>query len=746
MMEPAQMLARLLQSPNQVRRRPSECVSPIAREAIVAAEPSLQAFEEGDISIPVLLPVVTTSGVTWYGCARNAAEARELGALLNAWIGPSWSDFCGAQAELDDGCWPEGQLREAFGPFVFRLRLIGDTSAGQVAARVAAMLQTLRRRPSPLTRASPTPGRLRAEFDRALLQQDAPRAASTLEVLRGLGLLSRENLKFVEVRMLAGLGQWENLYALPDLRSLADLRLPPETYADVVEAVYRHYFAEYEVQGDLDSAISIAQTAAFRRFAALFRSRRGSTRPAVLKAFLLWELASDRGSSEACRELLAALTPTSLETRLRTAIERHLPALSSGRTLGSALAAFEEGRLEEALAAYVSLPADVRSVQGALRAARELETADAARTALNYLESSPADIREQAEARAPRAVAALRDAVKSTPALLADGWLQWANGLKQGGDLDAALDVIREKSRGWPTSAMTEADATDFSAALIAIYVDYPELGEQLFPIVYEAFVAQREQYLASHRPVYAALISVLRIGTSVTRSELDLARDVLVAFLSSGPGAAAYRNTVQEVAGLLETYKSFTYLDWAIDVCDVLSVAPCTEAAARSSVVATTFALAEQFRHRLTPVQTEMLTMLSHELGTTLSEFVAPATRGGDVREVETSAAPITSRIAIYSLDSAAAARARSLVEKLLPHATIEVNHDTVCTDRLRNLARNSDIVAFTWKSSSHAAFYCVKDNQGPRTRLCLPTGAGSTSLVRAICEAAAAPVDTVH
>lgn len=85
--------------------------------------------------------------------------------------------------------------------------------------------------------------------------------------------------------------------------------------------------------------------------------------------------------------------------------------------------------------------------------------------------------------------------------------------------------------------------------------------------------------------------------------------------------------------------------------MCDVLSAAPCAEEVARSSFVAGTFALAEQFRHRLTPVQVQMLKMLANELGTTLSELVAPTVRGVDARDADTQAVPITSCIAIYSL-----------------------------------------------------------------------------------------------
>ena len=66
---------------------------------------------------------------------------------------------------------------------------------------------------------------------------------------------------------------------------------------------------------------------------------------------------------------------------------------------------------------------------------------------------------------------------------------------------------------------------------------------------------------------------------------------------------------------------------------------------------------------------------------------------------------------IGIYTLTEAAGARAKAALKELFPTCTIEVNSDTVCTSGLANLARTADFFVFAWRSSSHQAFFCVKD-----------------------------------
>jgi hypothetical protein len=88
--------------------------------------------------------------------------------------------------------------------------------------------------------------------------------------------------------------------------------------------------------------------------------------------------------------------------------------------------------------------------------------------------------------------------------------------------------------------------------------------------------------------------------------------------------------------------------------------------------------------------------------------------------------------RVAIYSLDESATRRAVEILKSLHPHWVIDTNADQVCTDRLKALAKKSDVFVFAWRCSKHAAYYCVKANSQKET-LVMARGVGTTSLVAA-------------
>lgn len=726
---------------NQARALPQHCLTSLAREAIEAVLPSIEAYREDDRTWPLLLPVITNETVTWYGCAYEASQARELQSLLTAWIGPSWSDFAGRQAELDVTQPAERLLRARFGTHVFRLNVPRPRDVGSVTQRLGALCRMLQRRPLQSGPDLRTAAQLRADLDRALLAGDAVRAREVAQRLRRTGRLTAENLRFVEVRVLAGLGKWDELYELPDLLYLCELRLPPETFADLVEAVYRHLLAEFERAGDIDSAVEIARTGGFRRFAALFRTRRQAARPAVLKAFLVWELAGATPTVEASRELLGKIDVADIDARFRRSIESVIARLESGSTLASAERASDEGRFDQAFLCFLGLSPSLPGIKGLLSCVREIGTVQAATKALEYVERAPPGLRAEVEARCTFLLNRAREYAKQSRASAPESWESWLQWVSNGAEREEALGAIREGARSWNVQQLaTDRDQVQkLATALTEWALEDPAFLEGIYPSLHETFIS-REDTRGELRPLYSTLLSVIRIRPDVAASELGLAKDVIAMCLACNPPGAAYGEILGEIRGLYESVKSYQSLDWAIDVCDLLSAAACPDLGARRAFMADVYSTAEQYRLRLTPLQTRLLLSIGAELGLTLSDLpVAPI----PVDEaVATSERTLVAKVAIYSLDPSAASRARTLIQDLFPAVTVDLNDDEVCTERLKQLARTADIFAFAWKTSTHQAFYCVKDHQGPQTRLCLPSGAGSSSLVRAIRESLRASI----
>jgi hypothetical protein len=92
---------------------------------------------------------------------------------------------------------------------------------------------------------------------------------------------------------------------------------------------------------------------------------------------------------------------------------------------------------------------------------------------------------------------------------------------------------------------------------------------------------------------------------------------------------------------------------------------------------------------------------------------------------------------VGIYTLTETAGARAKAALKELFPGCNVEVNSDKVCTASLTNLAKTADIFVFAWRSSSHQAFFCVKDALDGRNPV-YAAGKGTASLVNAVRAAA--------
>ena len=111
----------------------------------------------------------------------------------------------------------------------------------------------------------------------------------------------------------------------------------------------------------------------------------------------------------------------------------------------------------------------------------------------------------------------------------------------------------------------------------------------------------------------------------------------------------------------------------------------------------------------------------------------------GQELKKLDTAKTPPNYQnvqIGIYSLQEQAAKRASEILSNTYPKISVKTNNDHVCTDRLRSLSKNSDVFVFSWRSSKHQAFYCVKEHQPKDKILLQPPGKGCSSLVTIVAE----------
>lgn len=303
--------------------------------------PWIATYSGSEGSSPIVLPVFGPDGpIQWYAMASNESGANALSQELTAFVGPSFSDFGGQFLEPDPDDVIEKALLERFGRFVFRLLPVNAADPTGIADALQMYLGLLRRRPDVPDRTQRPFGKVRAEFDRALLAGNELDAVRLRDELVGSGRVDSEQEKYLDIRMLAGLGrQYQLAHDYPLVKSVLGLSLPAQTIADLVGSLYTAYIAEMEDSGDDEAVLSTFRMEIAGNFGPLFSERKGVMHPSVLKAFMLYELVQTEPNRDRCEAILSVYP----EDRGRALLERWIGRLStSGVSLRSNV--FESAR------------------------------------------------------------------------------------------------------------------------------------------------------------------------------------------------------------------------------------------------------------------------------------------------------------------------------------------------------------------------------------------------------------------
>ena len=178
----------------------------------------------------MILPFVRGGMITgWYAAAQDADRTGELERTLGAWFGMTWLSRFDRLAP--DAAEPmAAALRAAFGTRVFRFAGADHTANQRIASDLVTLARVIASRPERERVHRRPVGVIRAEFDRALLVSDQHRAQFALDELKQSGRLNDENLRYLDVRMRAGLGLWPQIaHDHWLIRTLSELVLHPRS-------------------------------------------------------------------------------------------------------------------------------------------------------------------------------------------------------------------------------------------------------------------------------------------------------------------------------------------------------------------------------------------------------------------------------------------------------------------------------------------------------------------------------------
>jgi hypothetical protein len=706
--------------------------------------PWISLFASSGASSPIVLPVFGTNGpCQWYGMASDEMGANALSQELMAFIGPSFSDFLGNPLRMDPDDRIEKALVERFGRFVFCLEPVSVAACSDVTDALNLYLGLLRRRPDIPVRTQRPFGKVRAEFDRALLAGNESDALRLREELVSSGRMDAEQQKYLDIRMLAGLGrQYQLAHDYPLVKSVLGLSLPAQTIADLVGALYSTYIAELEDSGDDDALLTTFRKEIADNFGPLFLERKGVRHPNVLKAFMLYELVQAEPNRERCQAIVSAYPEDDgralVERWARRLAANVLPRTDLFESARQALADEDYG-----LALQFSFDAFPASwTYGAmLRCAAEMEDEEVTLRVLVAVEEAPdaerlnwtkRDLARLQQLRAKSSGKSEETVVTPTRTSRPEAdWLSWVGYVESGRHDRPPLQVLEDALPRWSV----ESYASDPAACreLAERIGNADGVAEQMFrdafaPLV-EFFVDRPVRPVRGFAPLYAMLIRIVAWNGMVSANELELASALVQALVSLAPSRQDYVEAVDAYAEILGANSAPSNVDWALNAAEMLALHASPDSGeSRLRFFMAVVEMARACAHRLRPVQYEILSLLAKDYGCSgLLEAFPTLEVVAEELALRTDFAGL---IGIYTLTEPAGQRAQQFLRKLLPQAKVEVNADHVATDKLKHLAAEADIFVFAWKSSKHQAYFAVKDARGSKQTL-LPLGKGSASIL---------------
>lgn len=744
-------LTRFFAAPNQLLWAEisiGQLAGPVADQL----RPWLQSLLDPGAPMPMVLPFLRNGTVSgWYAVSRDQAGGRELAADLEAWFGPSFMSLCQVVPVTTTDPMATS-LRDRFGGVVYRFTGPDALARERIGNGVRDMGALWRRKPATIRSIARPVGAIRSDFERALLAQDPVRAEALVAELRDTGRLNEENLQFLQVRLRAGLGYWPQLARDKWLlTALSDLPLPPQTLSDVIEALYRTYIDAADEAGDGPATLQAFRGEVVGAYPRLFASRRGVRTPRVVKAFLLYELVQAEPNRKILDDLLALLPPAEQSGGAYEAfLAAATPFQPEPQTTERAEVAFDDAQFDRAFEFFLSLPLERKVVTRLVQCARVIGTADARERLVAALETAQPDVLNslsdglQAQIAGMRAPLPLVQAMSPAPAVAgsanAPGWMAWAQAVAAGQDLERLSEQVQDGAAVWDVAPFSKSEASSQALADILgnIEGDGIDVVRRALPIIQAAFFDADQPIDQNTKPLASMLFDLLAMGDVVSRVDLDLVSQLLTRLLQIGLSSQDYALRLRDLADLENRVTSYATLPWSLDVCESLALEPCPSQAAREARLGfftLVLSHAQGFAHRLGPQDILAFEYLACDFGVDPDSL--SVLRSGRAAVAPTTALADLNRktIGIYTLMEAAGSRAKTILESMFAGCRVVVNSDMVATAQLNNLAKVADIFVFAWKSSSHQAFFCVKDAP-PKVEPVWAQGKGTASIIRAVLD----------
>lgn len=730
-------------------------------------EPWLEQVVED--RFPVILPRQGQDGkLTWYALTNTESAQVELGELLTAHVGCSYTDFINQPYHLDPTDSIELALIETY-------TVLGSFKAFRFTAtegRVDDVFEALERLRSqlvnrPVRRLNVVRhrGRILRDIHFALYRQNGADAYLHLAELRRAGGIGDQNELFLELRCLAVDGQWDKIINHPKLHIVMELPRPRVLTEALMETVYGYQLLGLEMQQDLTGQRQLFDSTLQKPYRGLFITLQKVTSPNAVKAALLW-LLSDSNSDPTFKrrraeklakgakcytdndrfwieQLLAHFYQSDLvEPEVVEPESTSMPASISMSALSEfqqfSLLADEDPQsvLDELVDGNWNGVSSHHIVAVALKCASYLVSPESAQQADSLLSALDTEAREQLLSKPVYAKfysdISLHLQVKSGDITT---WHDWLAQLITEPDWRGARTLAEDGAQHWPSDAMNPEQfasmiescaGSDDQRAAQALREHLTSLATWLF----------NHEPTNQWQPVWIALIELLALDQNTSQEDMIFATDLARGCLQGTLSTSKYSDLLDSM-GLLQGACGTgpSVADIWLDMLELLLLSPCPKPTEREELFLSVYNTLSMSPIRYSYLQWQALIRLCGEVGMSLKIPEMVQSEPQDDNSANSMVDLNGKRIALYTLTASVAHRVRDRLMELFPSADVRVNSDKVATETLKVLARESDYFVFAWLSSAHQAYYSIKAERKGKPLL-QPQGKGSSSMLRCLLE----------
>ena len=716
----------------------------VTQSTLDLINPWLNKLKTGIYEGPLVLPMLDVNNqITWYAMASDDRRFAQMVDEIMAFVGASYSDFRREWAKLCLDNTPECALVERFGERVVKFSPLLPLDRQKIENALGLYLSVLSRRPDIPDRTQRPFGKIRSDFDCALLAGNSEGAQTLLDELIASGRVNAEQKKCLEIRFLNGLGRSEELARNRTLiASLVDISLPAQTIVDIVSALYETFVTPVEYEKDHGYVIEVFKEHILKPFGPLFRERKGIRQPIVLRAFLLSELASPEPNIERCRLILDAYPESAegygLASRWYGKLKEETPRLqiySKGNQLSQAKQAIADEDYEEACSHCFDLLPDQWAYGGLLRCALEIYNADLTQRVLDVFANAPNEVNAKLSKKDHVRLKKLREEVGVKKIANESEWIAWAKQIASNPLKAPTVAELQEMAAKWSVDEYAQnPNICDSLASYIAnASIEAERVFRDAFGVLVDFFSVDTPGTHRAFKPIIMNLIKVLGWSGCLSSDELEISSQLAQSLLASGLSHHEYSETLSDLQEILNANASPVHFDWGLNLSELLAQYPAPDGGSlRLNVFTDVVEMLRATPHRVTIPQRDILAGLAVDYYCPdLLECFPKVSQS--VLDISSDEVAFEGLIGIYTLTEAAGLRAKEVLMARYPKSVVEVNNDPVSTDRLIALAKKADVFVFAWKSSKHQAYFCVKQAR-LGLDIILPIGKGSASILSAV------------